>query len=242
MPEPMKIEMTDTPEVQVTPEPQKPVAETPKVEPKYVKLEDLEKVNQAINNTREWNTRKISSLEQKIDQLLSQGKKPEAEKVQDDLDELVTKNWQLGVEKVAERVVERKLASTQAQTKEQQELVELESSKRKALEVHPELADPDSEKTKVFLKVLEENPRWKSYTDGPIIAMREMENRLKSHGTIEVGEQKESRAKATSIPKGVSTNQRGKYTLTPQDVEFCKINGINPESYKQFKGQREVEA
>ena len=240
--EPIKVEMTDTP-VTPAPEAQKPAATEPKSEPKYVKFEDLEKVNQSINNTREWNNRKISSLEQKIDQLLSQGKKPEAKEAQDDLDDLVTKNWQLGVEKVAERVVDRKLASTQAQTKEQQELQELEQSKRKVLERHPELNDPDSPKTREFLKVLDENPRWKSYTDGPLIAMREMENRIKPSGTIESGDNmRETRSKATSIPKGTSTNQRGKYSLTAQDMEFCKINGINPESYKHYRGQREVEA
>ena len=238
----IKIEMTDQP-VGAAPEPQKPEAKVePKPEPKYVRLEELEKVNQAINNTREWNTRKISGLEEKIDKLLAATPKP-VSTGDPDLDELVQRDWKAGVREVARKEIEDYSKKTQVITIQQQELTELDRNKRTAIEKHPELNDPLSEKSKTFIKVLDENPRWKNYTDGPIIAMREMENRLNLHGSIESGDKmKDTRARATSIPKGTSTNQRGKYSLTAQDIDFCKLNGINPESYKQFKGQTQVEA
>lgn len=241
MSEPMKIEIVETPN-QPAPEPQKPIAKE-SVEPKYVKLEDLEKVNQAINNTRGWNERKWNEVNEKVDKILSSIPKP-VSTGEPDLDELVQKDWKAGVKKVVEQVMSEQSQVTAKQTQAQIEAQILEESKSRVLERHKELNDPDHPKTKEFLKVLEENPDFKVNPRGPLLAAYEMENRLKSYGNIESGDTtvKETRARATSIPKGSPTNQKGSYSLSKQDMEFCKLNGINPESYKQYRGQREVGA
>lgn len=219
------------------PEPQKPVAEKPKEEPKYVRLEDLEKVNQAINNTREYNNRQLAEINAKLEKMapkpISTG--------EPDLDDMVQTDWKGAVERVAERLLEKRQAKEAAETESQRTSRILEESKAKVFEKHSELADPNSTKTREFLKVIDENPDFKTNPRGPILAMYEMETRLKGDGKLEVGENKVSRAKATSVPSGVPAASKG-YSLTKQDMDFCRLNGINPENYKKLKGQREARA
>src|SRR3990167_3251084 len=95
----MKVEITETPKVE---EPQKPVEVKKTEEPKYVRVEDLEKINQALNNTREYNNRKLSEINEKLERLIP--KAPETKP--DDLDEIVQKDWKLGVREVANQVLE----------------------------------------------------------------------------------------------------------------------------------------
>ena|SRR3990167_2503315 len=234
----MKVEITETPKVE---EPQKPVEVKKTEEPKYVRVEDLEKINQALNNTREYNNRKLSEINEKLERLI-----PKApERKEDDLDKVVQENWQAGVEGVVERVLTKYNQKNQALSEEQQIAKILEESKTKVMSKHPELSDPESPKAKEFLRVLEENPDFRSNPRGPILAAYEMENRLKSHDTIEskdrtMPQEKEARAKGARVPAGTSPGVRRDYTLTRQDVDFCRLNNINPENYKKFKGMKEA--
>jgi len=226
-------------------EPQKPVVKEVKTEePKYVRLEDLEKINQAINNTREYNNRQLAELKAAIERIAP--KEPVSSTV--DEDELVQRDWKAGVEKVAERVVERVIHAKTTQTQEQLESQRinqiLEESKRKVMEKHKELGDPNSEKTKEFLRVLEENPDFKTNPRGPILAAYEMENRLKAHDKIDLGETKvkEVRSRAATVPQGTPASNRSSYSLSKSDLDFCRLNNINPENYKRFKGLKEAQA
>ncbi len=250
--EPMKVEMK---EGNVIPESQKQEEiipqVTPKEEPKYVSLKDLEKVNQAINNTREFNNRKMSEITDKIEKLYEILNPKPLATGDDDIDKLVEKDWKLGVAKVVKNVLAEERTATQVQSEQQMINNILQESKEKVLAKHSELSDPESEKAKIFLQVLEENPDFKVNPRGPLLAAYEMENRLKQRGTIESEAKetpkvpsaaKESRAKAASIPAGTPAGNKNGYTLTKQDMDFCRLNGINPENYRRLKGQKETTA
>lgn len=240
MPEGIKVEVTETIGSKVE-EPQKVAVATPvkTEEPKYVRLEDLEKVNQAISNTREYNNRQLAEIKQALADL----KPKEPVKPTDDLDELVQRDWKEGVRGVTRQVIEeeRRIASTV--TEEQRVMGILEESKKKVMDRHPELSDPTSAKAQEFLKILDENPDFKANPRGPMLAAYEMENRLKAHDTIESKEKpqvKETRAKAGGIPAGTSPGTKTAYSLSKADMDFCRLNNINPENYKRFKGMKEV--
>ncbi len=225
-------------------ESQKPVAEKPKEEPKYVRLEDLEKVNQAINNTREYNNRQLAEINSKIDKALSAIPKP-VSTGEPELDELVQTDWKAAVARVTQDELRKAREAQNAETEAQRTARILEESKEKVFAKHPELSDPNSLKTKEFLRVIEENPDFRTNPRGPVLAAYEMENRLKEHGKLELGEQKvikEVRSRAASIPAGTSPEATKAYTLSKADLDFCRLNGINPENYKKLKGQREARA
>src|SRR3990167_4634564 len=209
MPE-TRVEIVETQGNTPVPEAQKPLVDkVVKEEPKYVRLEDLEKVNQAINNTRDYNNRKLEEINQKLERLIP---KP-IEKAADDLEELVQKDWKMGVEKVVERVLTRQTEKTNAESQAQFEARIRQESIEKAMTKHPELNDPTSEKAKEFQKVLQENPDYVTNPRGPLLTAYEMENRLNSRGNINSGGEKvkEARSRATSVPAGTSPNNRGAY-------------------------------
>ena len=238
----MKVEILETQGSVPAVEPQKVAPVTPAVkaeEPKYVRLEDLEKVNQAINNTREYNNRQLAEIKQALADL----KPKEPVKPADDLDELVQQDWKAGVRGVARQVLEEERRKASTITDEQRVMGILEESKKKVMERHPELSDPNSAKAQEFLKILDENPDFKANPRGPMLAAYEMENRLKAHDTIESREKpqvKETRARAASIPAGTSPGTKTAYSLSKADMDFCRLNNINPENYKRFKGMKEV--
>lgn len=242
----MKVEIDDTlankplesQKAEVTP----PV-EVKKEEPKYVRLEDLEKVNQAINNTRDYNNRKLDEINQKLERLIPKPVEPKP----DDLDELVQKDWKMGVRKVVESVMTEQTAKTQAESQEQFESRIRQESIKKVMERHKELNDPTSDKAKEFQKVLEENPDFVTNPRGPLLTAYEMENRLNSRATIDSREtkvnqvSKEARSRAAGVTSGTSPSGKSNYSLSKQDMDFCKLNNINPENYKRFKGMREAQ-
>jgi len=235
----IKVEVTETLGSKVE-ESQKP-AEKQEVkkteEPKYVRLEDLEKVNQAINNTRDYNNRKLQEINEKLERLI-----PKAPEVKpDDLDELVQKDWKAGVKAVAKELLEEERRVSSAMTEEQKVARLLEESKNKVMTKHPELSDPENPKTKEFLKVLDENPDFRTNPRGPLLAAYEMENRLKGRDTIEPKVDRQTRAKATSVPAGTSPGLKGNYALSRADLDFCRLNNINPENYKKFRGLKEAQ-
>lgn len=243
MSEGIKVEVTETIGSKVEePQKQAPVEVKKTEEPKYVRVEDLEKVNQAINNTREYNTRKLQEINDKLERLMP---KPVVTG-DEDLDELVQRDWKMGIQKMVEKTIEKKQQMTEAQTNEQRVAQILEESKSKVMSKHPELSDPENPKTKEFLKVLDENPDFRTNPRGPLLAAYEMENRLKAHDTLNSKETKvpnqgkEQRSRAASVPAGTSPAQKSSYSLSKADMDFCRLNNINPENYKKYRGMKEV--
>lgn len=240
--DPIKVEMSETAKVE---EPQKPVVKEetkPSSEPKYVTLADLEKVNQAINNTREYNNRQLAGINEKLEKLA-----PKPISTGDpDLDAIAEKDWKQAVKILAKEVLEERETTRKVETEKQTIDRILEESKTKVMSKHPELSDPESSKAKEFLKVLEENPDFRTNPRGPLLAAYEMENRLKTSDTIESKEPKvpnqgkEARSRASSVPAGTSAGTKSTPTLSKADIDFCRLNDINPENYKKYKGMRET--
>lgn len=243
----IKVEMTEGEKpAEVAQKPAEVVAEVKQTEePKYVKFEDLEKINQSINNTREYNTRKLAEINEKLEKLIPKAVEPKG----DELDELVQKDWKQGVRKVAEQLIAERDQKAQTQTEEQKVALILEQSKAKVMAKHPELSDPNSEKSQEFLKVLEENHDFRTNPRGPLLAAYEMEQRIKSHGNVEpepkearvVAQERVARGKGAGIPAGTSPARgNGTITLTRAQMDFCRHNGINPENYKKNLGLMEA--
>lgn len=123
----------------------------------------------------------------------------------------------------------------------------LEKHKKVVSEKHPELNDDTSEKTKIYLQVLEENPRYLTDPKGPIHAMRDMEDRMRELGYPEdevVAAEKRGAARERKRQDRVTlTSQKGRHTsnsdrkvqLTKDEVEFCKFNDIDPKEYAKNK-------
>ena len=244
----IKVEMTEGKETtpEVVQKPAEVVAEVKQTEePKYVKLEDLDKINQALNNTREYNNRKLAEINEKLEKLIPKAVEPKG----DELDELVQKDWKAGVKEVTRQVLEEDRKRQTVQTEEQKVALILEQSKAKVMAKHPELSDPNSEKSQEFLKVLEENQDFRTNPRGPLLAAYEMEQRIKSHGNVEpepkearvVAQERVARGKGAGIPAGTSPARgNGTITLTRAQMDFCRHNGINPENYKKNLGLMEA--
>ena len=73
-------------------------SEKPKEEAKYVRLEDIERISKAVENSRQWSQRKIGSIEEKIEKFLSglqqpPQRQPEVSTPKDEWDEMLQKDW-----------------------------------------------------------------------------------------------------------------------------------------------------
>jgi len=162
----MEVEIKETIGSTPTPEPQKVAEKATPVkaeEPKYVRLEDLEKVNQAINNTRDYNNRKLEEINLKLEKLIPKPVEPKP----DDLDELVQRDWKAGVKEVVKGVLSEQTSRVNAETAAQTEERIRKESLDKVVARHKELTDPSSEKYVEFHKVLAENPDFVTNPRGP---------------------------------------------------------------------------
>jgi len=123
----------------------------------------------------------------------------------------------------------------------------LEKSKSRVLERHPELDDDNSEKTRIFRQVLANNPDYVNHPNGPIYAMRDMEDHMETvlgykHRDIvsaeKNGAQRESQRQHRIVLSGsgkAPASADHKVTLTKDEAEFCKINDLDPKEYAKTK-------
>jgi hypothetical protein len=227
-------------------QPIKPVEK--KEEPKYVRVEDLDRLSRAIENTRDYSNKRTQTLEQKIDQLLNANKLPVQPKPEPtEWDTKLQKDWKGTVEELADKRFEERMRAQReqeaAQYEKQRNFQLLESNKSKVLERHKELNDETSEKANVYRQVLTEHPEYLNNPFGPVLAMRDMEEKIgyvptnvqqKVNGEIA----RQVRANAGAVPKGSGNPSNPKsITLTKEQKEFCDLKGIKYEKYAQFANQ-----
>jgi len=123
----------------------------------------------------------------------------------------------------------------------------LEESKQKVLTRHPELNNPNSEKAKVYRNIVVANPEYTNQKKGPLSAMYEMEEYMeknmgyKREEIIKAelqGRQAEAartnRVQLTSI-SGHNLSEGNKVTITKDEMDFCKLQGIDPKVYATNK-------
>jgi hypothetical protein len=124
----------------------------------------------------------------------------------------------------------------------------LEKNKARVLERHPELNDNMSEKSRIFLNILSTHPDYVNHPNGPIYAMRDMEDHMETvlgYKPSDIvtaeknGAQRENQRqhrivlnKGGGKPPGSGENT---VTLTKDESDFCKLQGIDPKEYAKTK-------
>ena len=167
-------------------------------------------------------------------------------------DEKLQKDWKGTVEELADarvnQILERQAQTQRAEYDRQQSFQLLENNKKKVLERHKELNDETSSKANVYREILQEHPEYLNNPFGPVLAMRDMEDRLKENGvvddttrqTVQREAQRIVRTNASSIPSGQSSATKGKsVTLTKEQKEYCDLKGIKYENYARYATQSE---
>ena len=158
-------------------------------------------------------------------------------------DALARQNWRTAVDlrsTIKARAIQQEYAASS------KEASTLEDTKQKVLSKHPDLNDPNSEKGKIFLSVLDKNPEYLKMSKGPLFAMREMEELMQEQGYSpeQIFENKKvvARNEATRVNRGALTGggrmpAKAERTvqLSKDDLEFCKNNELDPKDYAREK-------
>lgn len=162
----------------------------------------------------------------------------------DELDKLAQTDWKAAVRKIAETSYQEKSVQEKQQLEQarrQEEDTQLmEKNSQSALSRHPELEDSVSEKSQIFQSILNNNPRWRTAPDGPLLVMYEMESELRKRGydvdgtinkKVEEERERVTRVTSSSLPSSRSTSTGSKIILTKEQREFCDENGVKYEDY-----------
>jgi len=162
-------------------------------------------------------------------------------KTDEEWDALAEKDWKKAVDlrsiQNAQNIIHKQTQATRAETT-------LTTSKQKVLAAHPELNDNNSEKAKIFLTILDQNPDYLTLPKGPLYAMRDMEDYMENtlgykRNEIRSAEKKGAEREATRqhrivLNKGVGrapVSEGNKVVITKDEMEFCKFNDIDPKEY-----------
>jgi len=160
-------------------------------------------------------------------------------------DDLADKDWKKAVDL-------RSIQNAQNIMKQQQAIAKaddtLTKSKQRVLALHPELNDNNSEKAKIYINILEQNPDYLTQPKGPLYAMRDMEDYMENtlgykrediRSAEKKGAQREaSRQNRIILNKGAghtSETSGNKVVLSKDEMEFCKFQGIDPKEYAKNK-------
>ena len=218
-------------------------------EPKYVTLDDLNKIQKQLNGLS-YIGRQFQEVSRKLDGLKPQ-EAPRPQGDRDPYDEMVEKDWKLAVRQLAREEAEAKLREDKEQvarqSMEQSKLNLLDESKKKVLSKYPELDDPNSEISRKYVEVLNRNQDYLRNDRGPILAMRDMEEELRSEGRLDEGTRKvvekeinrQVRTGAAVLPRSSNGNTGNKVMLTREEKELCDTNNIRYENYASMKKKQE---
>lgn len=154
-------------------------------------------------------------------------------------DALARKDWQSAVDLrsiISARKVQEEVKRVDSATRS------LDESKNKVIQRHPELNDVSTDKSKIYLNILERNPEYLTMSKGPILAMRDMEDEMEAQGytkeQIFDAKKVSTQNEATRVNRGALTSggrmpEKSARTvqLSKDDMEFCKTQGIDPIDY-----------
>lgn len=165
-----------------------------------------------------------------------------------DWDELAKRDWKKAVDLRSQIQAEDRIAASQ-NTSEFNRV--LETSKQEVLRRHPELNDPNSEKSKIYRNIVVANPEYTNQRKGPLSAMYEMEDYLeknmgwkredivKAEARARQDEaDRHSRVQLTSTA-GRNISEGNKIVISKDELEFCKLQGIDPKTYAANKKRLE---
>jgi len=162
-------------------------------------------------------------------------------KTEAEWDALADKDWKKAVDLRSTQNAQKLMKNHQQEARYEKVL---EESKQKVIASHPELNDNSSEKTKIFTHILSQNPEYVNHPKGPIFAMRDMEDYMETVlgykrkdivSAEKQGARKESERQHRIVlndGRGKTTkDSKGKITISKEDLEFCKLNDIDPKIY-----------
>jgi len=166
-------------------------------------------------------------------------------KTDEEWDALAQKDWKKAVDlrsiQNAQSIIKEQKATSKADAT-------LDASKQNVLAVHPELNDNNSEKARIYVNILNDNPDYLTQPKGPLYAMRDMEDYMentlgykrKDIRTAEkAGIQKEkTRQNRIVLNKGsgrTSVGSGNKVVIGKDELEFCKFHEIDPKEYAKNK-------
>ena len=220
------------PKEEVKPE----VKEEPKQDPLRNKVYAQDRILAKLQREQELKDAKIAELEARLT--------PEPEIANlDELDKMAQTDWKGAVRKLARQEAEalRKIDQQKIQldTAERERKQILVENERRVLERYPELNESTSEHSQIWWDKLNQNPRWRTSPDGPILVMREMEDELRNRG-YDIGQKvtkavsqermRLANANATSL-EPARTKSSNKIVLSKEQREFCETNGLSYEVY-----------
>ncbi len=246
MPEPEK-EKEQLSNVTVTlDEKNQPVkVEEKKEEPKYVTADILATtLQEAIKKATAplYYEMRQSRENQKPPQPVQQPPKPEPT----EWDAKLQKDWKGTVEELAEArvndILQKREALQRAEYENQQYKIESLNNQKTVMAKHPELNDEDSIKTQTYRQILQEKPQYLNNVYGPILAMRDMEDKLRESGVVDNATKqvvdkeiaRQVRTNGGIIPKGSPVSGKKSITLTKEQKELCDHNGWKYENYAKY--------
>jgi hypothetical protein len=163
-------------------------------------------------------------------------------------DALARRDWQAAVD-LRSIISARKVRDEHVKTERATQA--LNESKEKVIQKHPELNDINTEKSKIFLNILDRNPEYLTMSKGPILAMRDMEDEMEALGyskeqifeTKKIANVNEAtrinRGALTSGGRMVEKSNGRTVQLSKDDLEFCKNMGLDPVDYAKERLNRE---
>lgn len=222
----------------------KPTNATPSSsEPKYVTVDDLEKIRKQLNGLS-YMGRQFQEVSKKLDALQYQPQpRVQQDGTRDAYDELVEKDWKQAVRTLAreEAQAERQIQIQQDYQRqlEQNKVNILDQSKQKVMIKYPELQDQDNPITKKYMRILSTNQDYLRNDRGPLLAMRDMEDELRDEGNLdEVSRRavekevtRQVRTGMSSLPRTSGPASSNKVSLTREQKELCDNHNIRYEDY-----------
>ena len=160
-------------------------------------------------------------------------------------DALADKDWKRAVD-LRSNINAQHVIATNNRVRESS--TALEKAKARVLERHPELNDNASEKSRIFLNILSTNPDYVNHPNGPIYAMRDMEDHMETvlgyKRSDIVTAEKQGAQRETQRQHRIVLNKGGgktpgggdrTVTLSKDEAEFCKIQGLDPKEFAKTK-------
>ena len=206
----------------------------------------LDQVENRLRGAQRINTQlqqKLQALEQRL-----APKAPVTPESQRDaeLQALVDKgDWQTAVGKIAEEraaaLYQQRLQLEQQQSQIQAMEQTLDQSRQLVSQRYPDLdvenGDPDSDISRTFNAILNQDPGLLRNPYGPEIAMHRMEEAIRAQQSTEQNAEtaRQQRVGQGGLPVSRGAGVGGKVTLDKEQKEFIDYHGIDPKVYAQMQ-------
>lgn len=217
-------------------------------EKQYVTHEQLEDIRKQLNGLS-YIGRKFGEVDatlKKLTQTTPQSRVPSATDSTDPDDVLLEKDWKAAVRKQArveaEAILEERKRFSEQESAATESRNRLENAKKHVIEKYPEILKNETEISQRYTSIINEHPEYLQNDFGPILAMRDMEDKLRSEGrldeftkkAVETEVQRRARADATSTTRSSTSKQVKTITLTAEQKAAADSMGIKYENYAKM--------